>query len=322
MNSITYLDYYVPETELTISSFLERIEVNSIPACFNDREEYRLFIENILDLKSIKIEEELGTAEMIGILIEKMFETQAIDPEEIDIIILAQENDDHEGGGGNLSSYIQHRYRMKNAFIANISGNQCIDVEVALAFISSLFESRRDIANILLMGAVKPKSLKKRIVGAYGIMGDGAGIALIRKNQPGISLIDQTIRSNGRFYKGFPTGPGPGGDAIIQYSESYFNCISHLLESHALIDGDIEKIIIQNANPLIVSQFIPRLGLNSNKIFNANLGRYGHLNQLDFLVNLKSISRLPAIDKSKYLLSLGSGWYGTFIASLYSFSEK
>lgn len=316
MNSITYMDYYIPEKELTISSFLEGIEVNWIPACFNDREEYRLFIENVLELKSIRIEEELGPAEMIGMLIEKMFETQPIDPEDIDIIILARENADN--GGLNLSSYLQYRYHMKNAFIMNVSGNQCIDMEVALCLTSSLFESRRDISNILLVGAVKPKNLKKRIVGAYAIMGDAAGIVLTRKNQKGTRLIDHTIRSNGRFYKGFPTSPGPGGDAIIQYTESYFNCLSHLLETHSLADRDIEKIIIQNANPLIVSQFIPRLGLNSNKIFADNLGRYGHLNQLDFLVNLKALSQMPALDKNKYILSVGSGWYGTFISSLYS----
>ena len=56
MPGITYIDYYIPQEELSVSDFLDVIDVKSVPASFKDKREYKMFLENVLRLKSLRIE--------------------------------------------------------------------------------------------------------------------------------------------------------------------------------------------------------------------------------------------------------------------------
>lgn len=307
--SIKYIDYYIPEEELSIDNFIDIIDVNSIPKVFKNKKEYLLFIEDILSLKTIRIENTLEPSSMIGKLIEKLFNKGIIKPEEIDIIILAQEPG--LNGQKNLAQFLQNKYEMDNSYVFNVSGNNCVNIEIAVDIAFNLIKNNDNMHNILIISSTKTNNINDRIIGAYGIFGDGAGIMLISDINSGIKLIDKVILCNSELYE-----MNFNVDNSIVHCQFYFKCITELLKKKNLTDDNIKTIIIQNANPMLVTQCISSAGLKQDKIFRNNLGKYGHLNQLDFLVNLKDVWEDESLNKTGYILSFGSGWAGTYVATI------
>jgi len=309
---ISYLDYYIPGEELPIGDFLAGIDETSIPPNFKDKAAYEKFIASVLELKSIRIEPRQSEPEMVGGLLEKMFSRHEIEPAEIDLIILAQEPP--LSRMTNLAQFIQYSYKMNRAFVMHTSGNLCTNIEVALDTACSLMDSRQDLNNILIIGAIKVEETEKRIIGTYGIFGDGAGIMLVSRRDRKIKLLDSEILCDGSFYK-----VDLNTDYTTIHSQNYLTSINNLIGRNSLEDELIDKIIIQNANPLLVSQCIALAGFDNEKIFSDNFGKYGHLDCLDFLINLKDATRDNPGPGEKLILSLGIGWAGTYVSSLLSY---
>lgn len=309
---ISYLDYYIPGEELSIDDFLANIDEASVPPNFKNKTAYEKFIGSVLELKSIRIETSQAEPEMVGGLLEKMFSQHKIEPEEIDLVILAQEP--VLSRMRNLVQFIQYSYKMSRAYAMCISGNLCTNIEVALDTACSIMESRQDLNNILIIGAIKIEKPDNRIIGTYGIYGDGAGIMLVSRRDSTIKLLDSEIWCDGAFYKA-----DLNTDYTTIHSRNYLTSINNLIGRNSLENEMIDKIIIQNANPLLVSQCITLAGLDNDKIFSENFGKYGHLDCLDFLVNLKDTAHNDPDPGEKLVLSLGIGWTGTYASSLLSY---
>jgi 3-oxoacyl-[acyl-carrier-protein] synthase III len=309
---ISYLDYYVPGEELSIGDFLAGISETSLPPNFKNKAAYEKFIDSVLELKSLRIETRRAEPEMLGVLLEKMFSRHDIEPADIDLVILAQEP--LLSQMRNLAQFIQYSYKMSRAYVMHASGNLCTNIEVALDTACSLMDSRQDLNNILIIGAIKVEETKKRIIGTYGIFGDGAGIMLVSRRDSKIKLLDSEILCDGSFYK-----IDLNADYTTIHSQNYLTSITNLIGRNSLEDEMIDKIIIQNANPLLVSQCIALAGFDKKKIFSGNFGKYGHLYCLDFLINLKDATRDNPDPGEKLILSLGIGWSGTYVSSLLSY---
>jgi 3-oxoacyl-[acyl-carrier-protein] synthase III len=249
---------------------------------------------------------------MVGGLLAKMFDQRQIQPAEIDLVILAQEP--ALSRMRNLAQFIQYSYKMSGAYVMHTSGNLCTNIEVALDTACTLIESRQDLNNILIIGAIKVEKPENRIIGTYGIYGDGAGIMLVSRRDSKIKLLDSEIFCDGSFYK-----IDLNADYTTIHSRNYLVSINGLIGRNSLEDEMIDKIIVQNANPLLVSQCITLAGLDNDKIFSGNFGKYGHLDCLDFLVNLKDAARDNPEPGEKLILSVGIGWAGTYVSSLLSY---
>lgn len=313
MMSVTYLDYYIPGEELPVESFLDTLTPGAIPGSFKDKQEYAWFIENILKLKSIRVETKLDETGMVGGLLERMFETQDIKPGDIDLIIFAQ--DLEYVRQRNLAKCLQHQHGMKNAFTVNVTGNHCANIDVALKLVNSMSQEKSNLNHVLIVGVKKNNSVDDRIFGTYGILGDGAGIMVV-SNKPGkyrLNLIDSVVISDGSFHN-----VDLNTDTSVVHCQNYVKCIADLLEKNALNPDKIEKVVIQNANPLMISQCLASKGLTNDRIFADNQGKYGHLDCLDFLINLKDILDGQMKNKDGYILSFGTGYAGTYISSLLS----
>jgi 3-oxoacyl-[acyl-carrier-protein] synthase III len=309
---ISYLDYYIPGEELSIGDFLANIPETSMPPNFKNKAAYEKFIASVLELKSLRIETRKAEPEMVGGLLEKMFNQHDIEPADIDLVILAQEPVLSQMR--NLAQFIQYSYKINRAYVMHTSGNLCTNIEVALDTACSLMNSRQDLNNILIIGAIKVEKLEKRIIGTYGIYGDGAGIMLVSRRDSKIKLLDSEIFCDGSFYK-----VDLNADYTTIHSQNYLTSINSLIGRNSLEDEMIDKIIVQNANPLLVSQCITLAGLDNDKIFSDNFGQYGHLDCLDFLVNLKDAARDNPESGEKLILSVGIGWAGTYVSSLLSY---
>jgi 3-oxoacyl-[acyl-carrier-protein] synthase III len=312
---ISYLDYYIPGEELSIGDFLAGINETSLPPNFKDKAAYEKFIASVLELKSVRIETRRAEPEMLGVLLEKMFSRHDIEPADIDLVILAQEP--LLSQMRNLAQFIQYSYKMSRAYAMHTSGNLCTNIEVALDTACSLLDSREDLNNILIIGSIKVEKLEDRILGTYGIYGDGAGIMLVSRRDSKIKLLDNEILCDGSFYK-----VDLFADNTTIHSRNYLTSLNGLIGRNSLEDDMIDKIIVQNANPLLVSQCIALAGLDNDKIFSGNFGKYGHLDCLDFLVNLRDATRDDPDDPEpgeKLVLSVGIGWAGTYVSSLLSY---
>ena len=312
---ISYLDYYVPGEELYIDDFLAGIDETSMPPNFKNKAAYEKFIGSVLELKSIRIETRQTEPEMVGGLLKKMFSQYHIEPADIDLVILAQEP--ALSRMRNLAQFVRYSYKMNRAYVMHLAGNLCTNIEVALDTACSLMDSRQDLNNILIIGALKVEKPDNRIIGTYGIYGDGAGIMLVSRRDSKIKLLDSKILCDGSFYK-----IDLNSDYTTIHSQNYLASINELIGRNALEDEMIEKIIVQNANPLLVSQCIALAGFDNNKIFSENFGKYGHLDCLDFLVNLKDATRDASNPGEKLILSVGIGWAGTYVTSLLSYENK
>ncbi|UCH98248.1 MAG: hypothetical protein JSV88_15770 [Candidatus Aminicenantes bacterium] len=320
MACITYIDYYIPEEELPVENFLEGINLKSIPTGFKNRQEYALFIENILKLKSIRIETRLEEASMIGGLIEKMFNTLKVKAEDIDVIMATQEP--AYVTQQNLAKYLQYKYKMSNSYVINITGNHCANIEIAIHLAGSILQSSQDLNNILIVTSNKTEIIDKRIFGAYAIVGDAAGIMLISKDSDNngkysLRLLDNVIVSSGKLYDA-----DVNDDNSIVHCISYVKCISDLIKKNSLNNNNIGKILIQNANPLMVTQCIASAGVDKNKIFTKNIGKYGHMDYVDFTINLKDILDEGVINKDRYILTFGTGHAGSYVSCLFSSNKS
>jgi 3-oxoacyl-[acyl-carrier-protein] synthase III len=311
MSGITYIDYYIPKEELSIANFLENIDMASIPKNFNGKQEYGEFAASVLNLKSIRIESRLDEAEMIGGLIERLFDTREVKPEDIDVMILAQEKSPHQKV--NLPQFLQHKYKMSKAYIVTASGNYCANVEVALNIADLLVKGSDRLKNILIVSFLKVENMEKRVFATYGIVGDAAGIMLLNSDRGKIKLIDNEIISRGMLYN-----VDLNKDNSLIHSKYYAKCIVDLMKKNSLNNNNIKRVIIQNANPLMISQILDSRGLGSGKIFTANIGKYGHMDCLDFLINLKDLTDNETFNKDDFILAFGTGYAGTYISSLFS----
>lgn len=317
MHGITYIDYYIPGEELLIGDFLEAIAVQSIPSSFKNKEEYKMFLENILKLKSIRIETKQDEVSMIGGLVEKLFDSAKVKPEDIDIIISTQER--LQGPQPNMGKFIQYKYKMGNSYVIAVMGNHCANIETSIYLANSILHTYPSVKNIMVLTSEKMETNDQRVYGTYAVVGDAAGIILLSRDTPPdekypIILRDCVSISNAKLYNA-----SVNDDNMIAHCFSYIKCLSELINKNSITDNHIEKILIQNANPLMVTQCIASAGLNKNKIFTKNQGKYGHLNYVDFPINLKDIVDEGIVAKDKYILTFGLGTLGSYVSCLLSF---
>ncbi len=110
-------------------------------------------------------------------------------------------------------------------------------------------------------------------------------------------------------------------DNSIVHCISYVKCISDLIKKTSINDNNIERILIQNANPLMITQCIASAGLDKNKIFTENTGKYGHMDYVDFTINLKDILDEGITDKDRYILTFGTGHTGSYVSCLFGYND-
>ena len=306
---INYLDYYIPEGQIEIANFVNSISEHSVPKTFKNKDEYSMFLEYVLNLESIRVENDLNDFQMIDKLLDKMFNSEVVKPEEINIIIVAQEQRDNQTE--NLGQYIQFCKKIKNAYIINITGNQCANIEVAIDTACKLLKSNIEYNNILIVASNKIEKLDERIIDTYSVYGDGAGVLLINRNAI-IEVVDTNILCNGYFYD-----VNSNSDAGEIHSQHYLSCINNLLERNTLQPSSLNKVVFQNANPLLISQCLFSLGVKSEQFFDENLSKYGHIDCIDIIINLKDIYVNKNANDNLNILSFGVSFNGTYISTLF-----
>ncbi len=311
---IAYIDYYIPQNKLPVEDIVNSVSSKDIPATFAGKEAYINFIKEELKVDTIRVEETLDDKEMLANTVENLFIKGIIEPDDIDLIILAQEEDQRQVA--NLGQFIQYEFELNNAYILNVSGNHCANIDHALTLASQMANSNEGINNVLILGNVKIDNPVNRLVGTYGIISDASGAMLVKKEETGPRLKASKIISAGRFHE-----VNLNRDDSLILCKYYLKTLKDLLRDNHVSPEQVTHIITQNANPLLTNQCLEMAGLDVDKIFTANQTKYAHLDCLDFLVNLKDLSaEIKASNQDGLILSFGTGWAGSYIASLLAFN--
>ncbi len=312
---IAYAGYYIPENKLPVADLINMVRDEDIPAVFANKEAYAAFIKDELKVDAIRVEENLDDRDMLANTVEQIFIDGMVDPGEIDLVILAQEEDQRQIL--NLGQYIQYEFEMDNAYVLNLDGNHCANIDHALTLASQIANKNERINNILILGNVKVEKPVSRLVGSYGVLSDGSGAMLLKKNAGGPGLMSSRAVSAGRFHE-----VNLNRDDSLILCKYYVKTLRELLERSNIGPEAVTHIITQNANPLLINQCLEMVGLDVAKVFSANQTKYSHLDCLDFLVNLKDlVTEIEITKKEGLILSFGTGWAGSFISSLLSYDS-
>ena len=89
-----------------------------------------------------------------------------------------------------------------------------------------------------------------------------------------------------------------------------------LMNQCDVLGNEIDYAVIQNANPVLTMKCLSSTGVKENKVFLDNLGSYGHMTGMDFLLNINNLMETKNPEKGCKILTFGSGWAGTYISSL------
>jgi len=185
---IAYINYYIPSNEVSIKDYMSTIGDDNIPKAFAGKDAYAEFIKDELEVEAIRVEDKLKDQEMMVNTVEQLFIDGAADPADIDLVILAQEDDQRQKL--NLGQYIQYEFELNNAYVLTVSGNHCANIDHAISLATQLGKKNDQLNNILILGSVKIDKPANRLVGTYGILSDGAGVMLLNKGEKGLTLKD------------------------------------------------------------------------------------------------------------------------------------
>lgn len=312
MIGISYIDYYLPTEELSISSLLSQIKNESVPNSFKNKEDYEEFVKEELCLNSVRVETQLETYDMIDNVLSKMFESAVVKPEEVKLLLLAQEKGVKEKN--NMAQYLQYKFKMKNAFVLNVNGNHCANVQVALNMANSIYSGDNSINKIAIISSSSKKQelIDNRIIGSYGILGDAAGVVLLEQDSYKATMKDSVALNNGIFYKA-----NSDDENFLLNCKYAQKCLEKIAQRNSITDEDISQIIIANSNSLMTEQIINSVGLDIDKIYRGGFGKYGHLDCIDFIVNLSDFLN-SNYEKRKHILVYNSGLAGSYVSSLLS----
>lgn len=221
----------------------------------------------------------------------KAMEAAAIDPSDIDGVIVGTITPDHFFPA--TSCIIQDRLSIKNAFAFDLLAG-CSGFLYALQVGKGIIDSG-DAENILLVGTeVISKILDYEDRTTCILFGDGAGAAVISKSKtPGVLSIkisadgsacellhmpgggsrmpasEQSLKDRAHFLK------MKGNDVFKVAVKMMASSTIEALEKAGISHEDIDLFIPHQANSRILEALRKRLGISSDKIY-SNLEKYGN----------------------------------------------
>jgi len=309
---IKYIDYFIPEERIQVETVFDLVEdKKKLPSLFETKDDGVAFFKNVLNLSEVANAGTTSEVDLLHPVLSRFFDKNMISPKEVDLVILI---DDQLGRGtrmSNLGHYIQHTYNLKKADLIVFSGNHCANIEYAIVNAENILKLG-EVQNILILAVNKIADQTDRLVGSYAVMGDAASLVYLNgENTNGIRLNGKYSFTNGILHE----ESNIDKDNSLLLTRNYMLCLSGLMKKYKLKPVNISDIIVQNANPLLVTQCLTSLGFKSDQIFADHLASYGHLDCIDFLVNLKSLMTKKTNSSDK-IIAFGIGSAGSYI-SLY-----
>mgnify|MGYP006186386265 FL=1 len=280
--AITAVGAYVPDFVLSNKVLETLVDTN---------DEWITSRTGIKERRLLK-EEGKGTSFLAIKAAQNLFEKNNINPEEIDLVIMATATPDMPVAATGV--YVASQIGAVNAFAYDLQA-ACSSFLYGMSNAAAYIESGR-YKKVLLIGADKMSSIIDYTDRATCIIfGDGAGAILFEPNYEGLGLQDEFLRSDGigrEFLKieagGSILPPSEetvknrqhfvfqDGKTVFKYAVSGMADVSEkIMQRNNLTHDDVNWLVAHQANKRIIDATSSRMGLDDSKVL-INIERYGN----------------------------------------------
>ena len=280
--AISAVGKYVPEYILTNKELETLVDTN---------DEWITSRTGIKERRILKGENR-GTSFMAIKAAEEVLQKSKINPEEIDLVIVATATPDIMVAS--TAVYVATEIGATNAFGYDLQA-ACSSFLYGMSTAASYIESGR-YKKVLLIGADKMSSIIDYTDRATCIIfGEGAGAALFEPDTEGLGLQDEYLRSDGAGREFLKIAAGGSilpasedtlkngqhfihqeGKTVFKHAVSNMADVSEkMLTRNNLTKEDIQWLVPHQANKRIIEATANRVGLESDKVM-MNIHRYGN----------------------------------------------
>jgi len=280
--AITAVGAYVPDFVLSNQLLESMVETN---------DEWITSRTGIKERRILK-EKGKGTSYMAIKAAKDLLAKSNVNPEEIDLVILATTTPDMLVAATGV--YVASQIGAVNAFAYDLQA-ACSSFLYGMSNAAAYIESGR-YKKVLLIGADKMSSIIDYTDRATCIIfGDGAGAVLFEPNYDGLGLQDEFLKSDGigRDYLKIDAGGSilpssketvenrqhyvfQDGKTVFKYAVSGMADVSEkIMERNNLTKNDINWLVAHQANKRIIDATANRIGIEEDKVL-VNIHRYGN----------------------------------------------
>lgn len=280
--AITAVGAYVPDFVLSNQLLESMVETN---------DDWITSRTGIKERRILK-EKGKGTSYMAIKAAKDLLAKSNVNPEEIDLVILATTTPDMLVAATGV--YVASQIGAVNAFAYDLQA-ACSSFLYGMSNAAAYIESGR-YKKVLLIGADKMSSIIDYTDRATCIIfGDGAGAVLFEPNYDGLGLQDEFLKSDGigRDYLKIDAGGSilpssketvenrqhyvfQDGKTVFKYAVSGMADVSEkIMERNNLTKNDINWLVAHQANKRIIDATANRMGIEEDKVL-VNIHRYGN----------------------------------------------
>mgnify|MGYP000858215861 CR=1 FL=1 len=280
--AITAVGAYVPDFVLSNQVLETLVDTN---------DEWITSRTGIKERRLLK-EEGKGTSYLAIKAAQNLIEKSNINPEEIDMVIVATATPDMLVASTGV--YVATQIGAVNAFAYDLQA-ACSSFLFGMSTAAAYIESGR-YKKVLLIGADKMSSIIDYTDRATCIIfGDGAGAVLFEPNHEGLGLQDEYLRSDGigrEFLKidagGSILPPSEetvknrqhyvfqDGKTVFKYAVSGMADVSEkIMQRNNLTQDSVDWLVAHQANKRIIDATSSRMGVDDSKVL-INIEKYGN----------------------------------------------
>jgi 3-oxoacyl-[acyl-carrier-protein] synthase-3 len=280
--AITAVGGYVPEYVLT----------NKILATMVDTNDEWITSRTGIKERRILKEKGQGTSFMAIKAAEQLLSKNNINPEDIDMVIMATATPDMPVAATGV--YVASQIGAVNAFSYDLSA-ACSSFLFGMSTAARYIESGR-YKKVLLIGADKMSSIVDYTDRTTCIIfGDGAGAVLFEPNLEGLGLQDEILRSDGLGRPSLKIDAGGSilppsnqtiadkqhfvhqdGKTVFKFAVSKMADVSEqIMQRNNLTGDDVSWLVPHQANKRIIDATSRRMNLPQDKVM-LNIHRYGN----------------------------------------------
>jgi hypothetical protein len=301
MNSyISYLDYSVPKARITLSHILsdgglsERDLTQISQKLLGRVVPKQKLIDSWESMSSMSKGERRTETSVFLDMLTKMFASGMAQPSEISYIIYAHGNSVSVGDPWSLHSdeecinvpyFLQQKMEMANAIVFNVE-QECTGSFTAIN-IAKLLVERGGAGKVLILSSNYFECTQKRLMGGSVFVGDGQGLLLVSSEPGPLEIVGGLGRTDGTIDSVNSFMDPKNQQKIVEVGSSL---IHELLRTHGLSFDDVPFLVPLNTTPVVWQNYAKRLGISVKKVFFENMGKGGHLGDVDLIRNLKDIS--------------------------------
>ena len=280
--AITAVGGYVPEYVLT----------NKILATMVDTNDEWITSRTGIKERRILKEQGQGTSFMAIKAAEQLLSKNNINPEDIDMVIMATATPDMPVASTGV--YVASQIGAVNAFSYDLAA-ACSGFLFGMSTAARYIESGR-YKKVLLIGADKMSSIVDYTDRTTCIIfGDGAGAVLFEPNQEGLGMQDEILRSDGVGRDSLKIDAGGSilppsnqtiadkqhfvhqdGKTVFKFAVSKMADVSEqIMQRNNLTGDDVSWLVPHQANKRIIDATSRRMNLPQDKVM-LNIHRYGN----------------------------------------------